>query len=74
MNPIETHLAMQIMRIGILIEIVNLTIVKQISGAPSTGLPTTRRRSADRAARVTKDRRIVHNKTTDLTSIVGIIE
>ena len=64
---------MQIMRIGILIVTINLTIAKLISGALYTGLPTTRRRSADRAGRVLKNRRMVHNKITDPISIVGTI-
>ena len=73
MNLIGTHLVMQIMQIGIQIEIVR-PIVGLTSGALYIGSPTTRRRSAEPATKVLKDRKMGHNKITDLTNIVGIIE
>ena len=72
MNLIGTHLVMLIMQIEIQIDIVR-PIVGLTSGALYTGSPITRRRSADPAIKVLKDRKMGHSKITDLTNIAGII-
>ena len=72
MSLIGTHLVMLVMQIEIHIEIVR-PIAGLINGAPFTGSPITRRRSADPAIKVLKVRKMGHSKITDLTNIVGII-